>query len=142
MLDYPQLIGRIRALTLSARSGHRDRFRPRLMTHHLSLPAAERDPLIALAPDLDKLWQALLAPSSEVDEALRKLLKKRKSEPYADQIGKNGWPRGDDHPFAATINALEAYCLIQDKFAVGATMRLIDATSEMADTISKGRRFY
>ena len=108
------------------------------MNHHLSLPAAERDPfIVALAPDLDKLWQALLAPSSEADEALRKLLKKRKSEPYANQTGKNGWPRGDDHPFAATINALEACCLIQDKYAVGAAMRLIDAASDMAGPISK-----
>jgi hypothetical protein len=53
----------------------------------------ERDPfIVALAPDLDRLSQALLAPSSGADEALRKLLKRRKSEPHANQVGKNGWP--------------------------------------------------
>jgi|SRR5947209_2679280 len=139
MGKYQQLADRIRTLPESARVAVAVVSAQRLMNHHLSLPSGERDPFIAaLAPDLDKLWQALENPSSEADAALRRLLKKRKSEPYADQIGKSDWPRGDDHAFAAAMNALEAYCLREPKFGVGAIMRLIDAASDMAGPISEG----
>lgn len=134
-----QLVDRIRALPESARLAIAVVSSQRLMKHHLSLPAEDRDPYIeALAPDLEMLWMALSAPTSKVDAALRKLLKKRNAEPYADQIGKNGWPRGDDHPFAAVTYALKAYCLLDAKVAVGGAMRLIDAASDMAGSISEG----
>jgi len=57
---------------------------------------------------------------------LRRLLKKRESEPYADQTGKNGWPRGDDNPFAASRYALAAYVRKDPKTASAAAMRLLD----------------
>jgi hypothetical protein len=138
MGKYQQLADRIRALPDSGRVAIAVVSAQRLMNHHLSLPAMDRDPYIVdLAPDLDTLWRALSAPSTKADVALRKLLKKRRSEPYADQIGKSGGPRGDDHPFAAAMNALEAYCLGEPKFGVGAAMRLIDAASDMAGAISE-----
>ena len=137
MGKYRQLADRIRALPESARAAIAVVSAQRLMNHHLSLSAADRDPLIvALAPDLDKLWEALSSPSSKSDVALRKLLKKRGSEPFAGQFGKSPWPRGDDHPFAAAINALEAYCLRDARSAAGAAMRLIDAAGDMAEPIS------
>jgi hypothetical protein len=137
MGKYQELADRIRALSESARVAVAVASAQRLMNHHLSLPVGDRDPFIAaLEPDLDKLWQALGTPSSEADAALQRILKKRKSEPYANQIGKSGEPRGDDHPFAAAMNALEAYCLREPKFGVGAAMRLIDAASDMAGPIS------
>lgn len=139
MGKYRQLADRISALPESARSAIAVVSAQRLMNNHLSLPAAQRDPFIlALAPDLDKLWEAISAPSPKSDAALRKLLKKHNSEPYAGQIGKNGWPRGDDHPFAAATYALKAYCLLDAKFGVGGAMRLIDAASDMAGSISEG----
>src|SRR6266496_114890 len=138
MGSHQQLADRIRALPESARVAIAVVSAQRLMNHHLGLPAADRDPyIVALAPDLDQVWQALWAPSSEADAALRKLLKKRRSEPYANQIGKNDWPRGDDHPFAAARYALEAYCLVEPRLASAAAMRLIDAASDMAGPISE-----
>jgi hypothetical protein len=108
------------------------------MSHHLGLPLADRDPfIVALAPGLDILWGALLAPSSKADAAIRKLLKKHSVEPYAGQIGKNGWPRGDDHPFAAAMNALEAYSLRDAESGVSGAMRLIDAAGDMAGPVSE-----
>jgi hypothetical protein len=53
------------------------------------------------------------------------------------KIGKNGSPRGDDHPFAAATYALKAYCLQDAKFGVGVAMRLIDAASDMAGSTSE-----
>jgi hypothetical protein len=138
MLQYRQLADRIRALPESARAAIAVVSAQRLMNHHLGLPVADRDPfIVALAPVLDQLWQALSAPNSKADVALRKLLKKRRSEPHANQIGKSGWPRGDDHPFAAAMYALEAYCLREPNFGAGAAMRLIDAASDMAGPISE-----
>jgi hypothetical protein len=71
----------------------------------------------------------------EADAALQKLLKKRRSEPYASQIGKNNWQRGDDHPFAAARSALDTYC--NGGYRTGAVMRLIDAARDMALAISE-----
>jgi len=134
-----QLVERIHALPEAARTALALGCAQRLMNHHLSLPPAQRDPFTeALAPDLTLLWEALSVPSPKADAALRKLLKKHSSEPYADQIGRNGWPRGDDHPFAAAMYALKAYCLSDAKFGVGSAMRLIDAASDMAGSISEG----
>ena len=78
MLDYQLLADRIRALPVSARAAIAVVSAQRLMDHHMSLPLAQRDPfIVALAPDLDRLWQALSSQSSEPDVALRNLLKKR-----------------------------------------------------------------
>ena len=138
MTNFDQLVRRIHALPEAARTALAVASAQRLMNHHLSLPKAERDPfIVALAPDLAMLWEMLSVPTSKADAALRKLLKKHSSEPYADQIGKNGWPRGDDHPFAAAMNALQAYCLLDAKFGVGSAMRLIEAASDMAGPISE-----
>lgn len=135
-LDH--LADRIRALPGPGRLAVAVVSAQRLMKHHLSLAAPDRDPYIeALAPDLDMLWIALSAPTSKADAGVRKQLKRRNSEPYADQIGKNGWPRGDDHPFAAVTYALNAYCLRDAKFAVGGAMRLVDAASDMAGSVSE-----
>jgi hypothetical protein len=133
MRNYLQLVQRIQKLPESARAAIAAGSAQRLMDHHLNLPATDRDPFIAaLAPDLDKLRGALLAPSADADKALRRLLKKHRSESYADQIGKNDWPRGDDHVFAAAMNALEAYCHRDAESGSSAAMRLIDAASDMA----------
>lgn len=138
MGKYQQLAARIRTLPEAARAAIAVVSAQRLMNHHLSLSAAKRDPfIVALAPDLDKLWQALYNPNEETDAALQRLLKKRRSEPYASQIGKNDWPRGDDHPFAAAMCALEAYCLRGPKVGTAAAMRLIDAASDLAGPISE-----
>jgi len=137
-MELDRLVKRIHALPELARAALAVASARRLMNSHLTLPPAERDPFtVALAPDLAMLWDALSVPSPKADAALRKLLKKHSSEPYADQPGRNGWPRGDDHPFAAAMYALQAYCLLDAKFGVGSAMRLIDAASDMAEPVSE-----
>ena len=137
--QFENLERRIFALPRTERSALAASAANWLIQEHLSLPEERLDGFVTgWAPIVHLLWQAIIRPSTQVNEALNGKLREYYTGPYCHELGDDAIAGADEDAAAAAKYATEAYCTGNPKAAGSAAIRLLTAAEVRATEIATG----